>query len=193
MPSSDDLLNILRRSDRAGELLAAIFKFDVTRGETTENAVLASGQPLEPVAGDFSGGTFYLCGDTAVERPVLYASSEGQAGLIGDSLDATLALIIGLPYWEDCLGYSGGGDLAAMTSAAEYLRRDTVARVPEISAHQAEAADLLSLDIPSPETLLVQLHSVVSRSAPDYVFSDDSGEYEGLFGPWRPDRNPRWR
>ncbi|HZD71627.1 MAG TPA: hypothetical protein VFA45_22780 [Actinomycetes bacterium] len=42
---------------------------------------------------------------------MLYASSEGQAGLLADSLGDALELIIGLPMWRDYLGFSAGGRL----------------------------------------------------------------------------------
>jgi hypothetical protein len=62
---------------RLRELLA-FFEFDVARAKTGKGASIASGLPLEPVAGDFTGGQFYLCGEAGSERPVLYASSEGR-------------------------------------------------------------------------------------------------------------------
>lgn len=52
---------------------------------------------LEGVAGYFTGGTFFLCDDRREAPPVLYASSEGQAGLIGQSLAEALEIMVGLP------------------------------------------------------------------------------------------------
>lgn len=68
-----------------------------------------SGHSPEGIAGDFTGGTFFLCGERSSIRPVLYASSEGQAGLIGHSLAETLEVMIGLPSWWDCLKFPAAG------------------------------------------------------------------------------------
>ena len=151
-------------SGRLRELLA-FFEFDVARAKTGEGASIASGDALEPLAGDFSGGQFYLCGDAGSERPVLYASSEGQAGLIADNLREAVELVVGLPHWWDCLTF------------ADFERKS-----PRPTSRQAEAAELLSLDLPPQEVLLARLQAAVLRSAPSYVFRDETGEYEGLLG-----------
>ena len=191
--SSDEILRLIHQDPHLAELLAVAFEFDVTRGDSGETAQLSSAQPLERVAGDFTGGTFFQCGNPDQVRPILYASSEGQAGLIGDDLGQALEIIVGLPYWRDCLGYSGDGDLEVMRTAAQHLQRGLLDKRPEITGQQAELADALSLQIDQPDALLSRLRSVVARSTPDYVFTDETGEYEGLFGPFTPDRNPLWR
>jgi hypothetical protein len=155
---------------------------------------LSSGQALEGVAGDFAGGTFFLCGERRSSRPVLYASSEGQAGLVGRSLADALAVMIGLPSWMDCLKFSGDGDLATMRSAAEHLRRDELEDQPEIDAQRDRLAAALSLDLATVPVLLARLREAVAGTAPDFLLVTESGdEYESLFGPWSPDRNPSWR
>jgi hypothetical protein len=174
-------------------VLAGTFGFDVARGDRTGTGRLSSALPLERVAGDFAGATFYLCGADERFRPVLYASSEGQAGLIGGSLTEALELIVGIPFWHDCLGYSGGGDLEVMRRTARYSLRDLLDSDSTINADQERVAGVLSLNIPSIDVLLVRLHSAVSSSEPEYLFSDGTGEYGGLFGPFEPERNRLWR
>jgi hypothetical protein len=123
----------------------------------------------------------------------LYASSEGQAGLIGRSLTEALEVMIGLPSWWDCLKFSGGGDLTIMQSTAEHLRRDQPREQPEFGAQQIQLATALSLDLATIPVLLARLHDVVTGTAPDFVLTTESGEeYESLFGPWLPSRNPAW-
>lgn len=148
-------------SARLRELLA-YFEFDVSRAKTREGASISCGDALEPVAGDFSGGQFYLCGDARSERPVLYASSEGQAGLIADGLREAVELVVGLPHWHDCLTF------------ADFERRSAPV------SRQREAAELLALDLPSQEELSARLRAVVLRPAPGYAFRDETGEYERL-------------
>ncbi len=70
------------------------------------------GDALEAVAGDGAGGTFFLCRNVVGQRPVLFADSEGQAGLIAR-----------VPYRRDCLARASGG-LDAMRSVVPELERE---------------------------------------------------------------------
>ncbi|MFD9792529.1 hypothetical protein ACFWXK_16435 [Streptomyces sp. NPDC059070] len=189
-------INLLQRIEEDAEvagLLADPFEFDVRRKAGDESARLASGLPIEAIAGDFAGGTFYLCGADGSARSVLYASSEGDAGIIAADLNEALELVVGFPYWRDCLKYSAGGDLAAMESATGFLCRDLVANRPSVRVEQSRVAEELGLDLESPLVLTVRLHRAVKSSGPDFTFSDDVGEYGGLFGPFLPSRNRTWR
>ncbi|WP_206666947.1 hypothetical protein [Streptomyces lasalocidi] len=123
MTSDDDILDSIRRDPELAELLWNVCEFDLSRAEHGEPVRLSSGLALESVAGDFTGGTFFLCGDGR-RRPALYADSEGQAGLIGENLSEALEIMVGLPSWRDCLKFSGAGDLAVMRTAADRLERD---------------------------------------------------------------------
>ncbi|MER6827399.1 hypothetical protein ABT352_15555 [Streptosporangium sp. NPDC000563] len=105
----DPLLDLIHRTPAAAELLAWPFDFDISRTDHLEAVRLASGDALEAVAGDGSGGTFLLCGEASGERPVLYADSEGQSGLIGHDLTAAIQLIARVPYWRDCPVRASGG------------------------------------------------------------------------------------
>ncbi|GLY52662.1 hypothetical protein Lesp01_63180 [Lentzea sp. NBRC 102530] len=178
------LLLDVQDNARLAELLATSFEFDVTRTETTGTESV-EGSDLVVLAGDFTGGRFYRVA-AQEEGPILHATSEGQAGLIADSLREALQLVIGLPYWLDCLTFSAGGDLDAMAAAARHLAREN----PDLRSRQAEAAELLSLDVPEPDDLLARLHAAASRPI---VLRDETGEYEGLFGSFSPERNERWR
>jgi hypothetical protein len=77
---------------------------------------------------------------------VLYASSEGQAGLIGRNLTEALENRVGLPSWWDCLKFAGGGDLAVMETTAAHLKRDQLRDQAEIADQQTQVATALSLD-----------------------------------------------
>jgi hypothetical protein len=98
-----ELLRRIRENADLGAFLAVFPEFDVGRREPRDEPRLASGAPLHAIAGDFTGGMFYLCGDEPSTQPVLYASSEGEAGVIAPSLPEALAVLIGLPHWRDCL------------------------------------------------------------------------------------------
>ncbi|MFI6678228.1 hypothetical protein [Kribbella sp. NPDC050470] len=193
MESDDEILEMVRLDQGLAELLWEVCEFDLTRGDHGEPVHLSSGYALEGIAGDFSGGTFFLCGERRSIRPVLYASSEGQAGLIGHSLAGALEAMIGLPSWWDCLKFSGGGDLVTMQSAAEHLQRDELRDEPELGARRVQLATALSLELATVPLLLAGLRDAVASTTPDFALTVETGEqYESLFGPWLPSRNPSW-
>ncbi|MBP0932438.1 hypothetical protein J0X20_02095 [Streptomyces sp. KCTC 0041BP] len=97
MTRPDHVLAVLRRNPDLVRVAAGSFGFDLDRAEHVEEVRLASGAPLRAVAGDDTGGTYSVCADGAV----LYASSEGEAGLIGASMDEALEILFGLPGWHD--------------------------------------------------------------------------------------------
>jgi hypothetical protein len=101
--------------------------------------------------------------------------------------------MVGLPSWWDCLTFSGSGDLAVMRTTAGHLRDDELANEPEMDAHRAVVAQAVGLQIGATSDLLARLHAAVSATAPDFVLTSETGEYETLFGPWLPSRNPAWR
>jgi hypothetical protein len=192
--SDDEILDSIRRDPALAELLWQICEFDLSRGDHGELVRLSSGVALNGVAGDFTGGTFFLCGDRGTAQPVLYASSEGEAGLIGQSLAEALEIMVGLPSWRDCLKFSGSGDPEVMRTSAAHLRRDELRDEPEIGADRVRLAAALDLKLRSVPVLLARLHAAVSATAPDFVLTVQTGdEYESLFGPWLPSRNPAWR
>ena len=193
MSDSIDLLQRIDEDRGLAALLAEVFEFDVMRKAAADSPRLASGLPLESIAGDFTGGKFYLCGNAGSVRPVLYASSDGDAGVVATDLREALALIVGFPYWRDCLGYSADGDLDAMQSAAVFLGRDLIANRPTIAVEQSRIAESLRLTLEPPSVLVARLHSVVKNAGPDFTFIDDTGEYGGLFGPFPPSRNKFWQ
>ena len=188
-----DLGSVLGGHPGAADLLAGVFGFDVSSGNEAESFETSSGLALQTVAGDSTGGTFLLCGPSNVDQPVLYVSSEGQAGVISCNLKEALELIIGLPCWQDCLTFSGDGDIAIMATTAGYSLRDLAVRNSEISSQQEGVAEKLSLTLPETAVLLTRLRDAVFSTRPDYVISDEDGEYESLLGPFSPERNPRWR
>jgi hypothetical protein len=69
------------------------------------------------IGSDGSGGAFVLL----PPQKVLYVSSEGRAGIVADTFEAFIQLVVARPYWLDILKFSGGGDLQEMRRAAEAL------------------------------------------------------------------------
>ncbi|MBT2445440.1 hypothetical protein J7E93_36260 [Streptomyces sp. ISL-36] len=125
---------------------------------------LASGASLEPIAGDDTGGTYFLCGGTAV----LHASSEGDAVLIADSVGEALEMLVRLPEWcENLSADLDEQDLLAAIRAADDEAREEFA--PELDAQRAALISGLELpDRPLVE-LLALSESAARRTEPDYV------------------------
>ncbi|MGW4227825.1 hypothetical protein ACWEF9_00820 [Streptomyces sp. NPDC004980] len=72
---------VLRSRPDLAELAAFSFDFEVCRAYHVEGVDLASGATPEPIAGDDTGGTFFLCGEG---KAALHVSSEGDAALLAD-------------------------------------------------------------------------------------------------------------
>lgn len=164
------MLDRIRNRPRAAELLADVFDFDITRLDPVEPVRLASGTELRPIAGDASGGTFYDCGG-----PVLYASSEGSAGLLAADLPAAIELITGVPVWHDVVTYSPDLDamLAAFESAFAEYRTEFE---PDVDAHRAAVVAELGLaEVPADE-LLARLRTCLTDRAPEFVLLNEEGD-----------------
>ncbi|WP_405876721.1 hypothetical protein [Streptomyces sp. NBC_00005] len=77
MTSSDHLLALIRDTPGIADLLHSSFEFGIFRNDHGEAVRAASGAALEAIAGDWAGGTLFLCHDEDGRRPVVFASSGG--------------------------------------------------------------------------------------------------------------------
>ncbi|MGW4892322.1 hypothetical protein ACWEQL_08650 [Kitasatospora sp. NPDC004240] len=171
------LLSTVRANDIAVEALLWPGDFDLDATEHVEEVVLASGERLEPIAGDGSGGTYFLCGEGGDERPVLYADSEGQAGLLAVGLPELIGLLLVVPWWRDCPGFTVEESREA---AEEYLADEPA--WPGIAAAAAEALGLREL--PTEAQALARLREVAigpGREAFTLLNVAEGGAYEQLF------------
>lgn len=174
----EPFLDLIHRTPAAAELLTWPFDFDVSRTDPVEVVRLESGEALEAVAGDGAGGTFFLCGEAAGERPVLYADSEGQAGPIGRNLTVAIQLIVRVPYWRDCLGSASGG-LKAMRSMVPNPEREYRNDGIDLDACRASLAGLLALYLPPTADVLTQLLETVTL--PGFILLNEWGDaYEAI-------------
>ncbi|WP_224756258.1 hypothetical protein [Streptomyces sp. col6] len=161
---TDRVLELLRSRPELTELAAFPFDFDVERAYHVEAVHLASGAELEPIAGDATGGTYFLCGGTAV----LYASSEGDAVLIADSVTEALEMLVRLPGW--CEGLSAGLDeegLRAAVRAGDAEAREEFA--PELDAQRAALIEGLGLPERPLTELFARSESAARRTEPDHL------------------------
>ncbi|WP_415939931.1 hypothetical protein [Streptomyces sp. 039-1] len=193
MSPSDHLLELIRSMPDIRGLLRTSFEFDVERRECGEGLRLAAGGLLEPIAGDFTGGAYFLCAEVGGRRPVVFASSDGVCGLLADDLAGALEIIAGLQ-WRDCLGFSGGGDLEVMLASAQHLERYLARDNPQIVEERARVAAGLSLRVVPVPDLVVRLQEAASRTEPHYVVATDDGDVYGVaFGDYSEPRLGGWR
>ncbi|WP_406120797.1 hypothetical protein [Streptomyces sp. NBC_00989] len=179
---TDHALRLLQQHPRLAELAAFPFDFDLDRAEHVEPVRLASGGPLRPVAGDGAGGTYFVCADGSV----LYADSEGSAGIIGSSVDEALEIVIGLPGWRDHLDLSPADGpekiLARVAETEEEFREDY-----GIDEARPQLRAALGLSERSPVELIGMLHTALLRTEPDFLLlnAEEGCAYDLL------DRHPR--
>lgn len=151
------LLDQIRSTPWIADLLV-MFDFDVTGigYGPVEDVHLASGEPLEMIAADGSGGAFMLAG-SGPNRPVVYVGSEGEGGLIATSLRDTLALVVGFSSIHDATALPYGEELRAwLVKTDEELR----AEVPDLDADRRRLRE--ALDLPVADDLLAALHQAAA-------------------------------
>ncbi|MEW2622439.1 hypothetical protein [Streptomyces sp. NPDC048106] len=173
------VLDLLRRDPRLARLAAFPFDFDLERAEHGEEVELASGAPLTGIAGDDTGGTYFLCPDGGV----LYADSDGRAGLIGRSVADVLELVTGLPGWRDHLALPPGTGDAEVTAAARAHEADLRASyAPGLDALRAELLTGLGLFPRPPAELFATMHRALRHTEPDHVLllTEEGTAYEPL-------------
>lgn len=192
-PVHDDT-SLLRRIAAAPALsgiLRELVDFDVEDLESVDSspARLSSGVSLSVIACDGSAGRFFLVGPEAPLRPVLYADSEGSAGLIGSTLSNALATMVMLPNWRDLLGFSGGGDIGQMRRAQAWLEEGMRRSNPDLD--ELQAVLVTELDLPVPDDPVMALWESVRATDPDVDFIDDSDggmPWGSLFHEWTIER-----
>ncbi|MBV1853119.1 hypothetical protein [Catellatospora tritici] len=170
-----DLLARIHATPGLAELLAWRFDFDLTRTDSVEQVHLAGGEPLTPIAGDASGGTFLLTPSGAV----VYAGSEGEGGLVAHSLRDALALRVGLPSLHDALALPLGDELLrSLAEADDFIREDDAMDPDGQTLDEARAHARQALDLPHADGLLAALHAAAADEA--YRPISEHGPYEPM-------------
>ncbi|WP_242547125.1 hypothetical protein [Amycolatopsis sp. MtRt-6] len=169
------MLDSIRKSARAATLLRDVFDFDIARLDPVEPVRPASGGELRAIAGDASGGTFFVCDD----GPVLYASSEGGAGIIATDVAGLLRLIVGVPTWQDVVPAAPGLDAMRDAFGSSYAEMSSYE--PRIDEARAEITAELELGPATVEEVLASLSRCLTELSPGYVLLNENGdEYEPL-------------
>ena len=165
-----DLLAIPRVVELLGQ-----WPFDFAIGPEESPCFHVEERSFELFAGDGGGNVFAFLddGSEAEERPILYVSHEGRAGVIARTLEEAIRLFLAVPDWKDLLKFSGGGNLDVMVEAQPRIEERLVSEVPEIVAIRRELGALLGLE-PLPDAARVLHRNVKAYDV--VVASNDDGE-----------------
>jgi len=184
------------KADRKADILACFpFEFDMLTGygpvTHCEPVWLASGAPLEPIAKDDGGGTYFLCGHgDGEDRPVLHADSEGHSGVMGATLRDALLLKIALPCAGEAL-YRERQGRTMDEQVLEALRAEYDAEFTEeadleedaIPAMRAELLERLGMAPLPPLTELLERERALEALQPQYALVNEEGMlYQGGYG-----------
>ncbi|MFF4249003.1 hypothetical protein ACFYY2_31695 [Streptomyces sp. NPDC001822] len=120
--------------------------------ELEDGIRLASGARLEQFARAGSGDAFCFVGEGGEERPVVYVSLDGEAGLLALGLQELVRLCLVAPWWRDAPGRPAG----ELQAVADDYRED----MPDLDQRRDRAARALGLDpagLPSEAAALTRL------------------------------------
>ncbi|KYH28751.1 hypothetical protein CLTEP_27530 [Clostridium tepidiprofundi DSM 19306] len=148
----------------------------------TEEYGFYAKEKLTILATDGSGGVYSVIKDMNEEKsPIVYVSSEGQAGKIANSFNELLSLIIYYPFWLDILKFSGNGDINRMMEVIPSLEKERIEYIPNYIKIQKEIGD--SLGIIKSEKSIEDLREFVLEKPSFTVYStEDNNPSETLVG-----------
>lgn len=159
--------------------------------------------PALCIGRDACGGVFALVGEgDEATRRVAYISSEGQAGIVAETFDAFMSLVVTMPFWLDVLKFSGGGNVDEMEKACKLLSRDVVEDMDDMLEDDDDERDYRTVQKQMMKRLEVKemtdpvryLHRcVASGNDVEFSSSKDGTPYEFLFNRFVTTDNPMWK
>jgi len=162
-----------------------ICDIDAAPDEPAPNWITVDGSTdFSVIARDGTGGLFLVMPGSP---RIVYASSEGQAGVLAAGLEELMTLIVTCPYYESLLQYSGNGNVDEMRRAAPFSQGSWMGDEDEFAAARAF---LKELGIAEPKDVIGALHRAVSTPV-DVRFHDQPAM--PLFGRFVIEDNPFYR
>ena len=122
-------------------------------------------------------------------RMAAFFQSAGRAGIIADSFEAFVQLVVARPYWLDILKFSAGGDLQEMRRAAEALEA-TLDDEDEINEAREEIRK--NLEFSEADDPVGALYEAIAASDA-IVRATDGSPFTTLFNRFSIDNNPMLR
>lgn len=169
------------------ERIFAICDVDTASDEPVPDWITIGGSTdYSVIARDGTGGLFLVQPSSS---RVVYASSEGEAGVVAEDLEALMTLIVTYPYWQDLLKYSGKDhSVDEMRRAAPFVESSWTGDEEAFAA----AREFLKsgLGIAEPGDLIGALHRAASTPV-DVRFHDQPAQ--SLFGRYTIEDNPFYR
>lgn len=143
------------------------------------------------IAHDGAGGEYAIV-EMQNKELLLHVTSEGQAGIIGQSFTDFLIILLSSPYWKDLLKFSGGGKLDEMKKAVPFLIEEYKEDYPNIEK------DILSikkhLNIDTSDSSVESLFNTVTEFQEIITIINEDGEtYDSLFNTFVINDNPQWK
>ena len=171
--------------------LAWLFDFNVVQTDEDISWIkLSPSQPFTLLATEGSGGVFLAYGNSTLEKcPILFASSEGQAGKIANNLEEFLSILMAIPYWFDLLKFSGNGDLTEMRKTALFMEQEYKAKYSELPDIRKQL--IKKLKIKKLDDAISVLHNCIHETDCTLV-ADDGWKYESLFNSFTSSDNNNW-
>lgn len=190
---TNNLYKRIVRNTELVDIFAEYYNFEIV--EPTTNSYdyhFKANEEVTIIAQDASGGTFALFGSGDDETlPVVYISSEGQAGIVGKNFEQFIKIMIECPYWIDLLKFSGNGQLHEMLKVRPFLIDDTLEDFPEIMSVKEKVLSILSLkEIVNPVESLYE--SMISKHDVG-ISSLENEKFESLFNSFVATDNPLWK
>ncbi|MBR0851904.1 hypothetical protein JQ543_29485 [Bradyrhizobium diazoefficiens] len=140
-------------------------------------------EPPRQIGSDGSGGAFVLL----PTDEVLYVSTEGRTGIIAETFEAFVQLVVACPYWLDVLKFSAGGDLAEMRRAGTALEATL-----DDDVNEARDEIRAALHLAAPDDPIGALYEAVAASDA-VVRTTDGSPFTTLFNRFSIDNNPMLR
>lgn len=169
-----------------GEVAAWLGSLDVSFAPDDEPWFTIDGvESPQQIGSDGSGGAFMLL----PSQNVLYVSPDGRAGIIAESFEAFIQLVVARPYWLAILKFSAGGDLQEMRRAADALEA-TLDNEDDVNEAREEIRT--QLDLSEADDPVGALYEAVAASDA-IVRATDGSPFTTLFNRFSIDSNAMLR
>ncbi|NUV62756.1 hypothetical protein G6W55_24190 [Streptomyces sp. CAI-85] len=152
------MVPVLATDNAAIAFFAAVADLEATdpaSHELEEGVRLASGNRLEQFARAGTGDAFCFVGEGGEERPVVYVSLDGEAGLVALGLPELVRLCLVAPWWRDAPGRT--------PEQLEAIENEYRSDLPDLDRRRDRAARALGIDpteLPSQATALARLKAL---------------------------------
>ena len=191
-----DTLNLHKKilsRPELNDILQEYFDFEIIEPSlNTEEYFFKTYEKAIVIAKDASGGIFALVGNGELENnPVIYISSEGDAGKVGGDFEEFLAVMVTCPYWLDLLKFSGNGQMSEMIKTLPFLNDEILEDFPEIENVKGKV--IFELSIKKISDPVETLHKSIVSDPQISVFSLKGDKYGSLFNSFVVTDNPLWR